>query len=132
MFNVTVHASVAVHVHLSGLSALADAVPTILASNEEVRAMVSQLAQDFQAALAEDTNANNAIVTLVNGIVDKLEEVIDDKAAMQEVLAGFRANSKQMADLATANTPAAPPATDPPVDTPTDPGADTAAGGEGG
>jgi uncharacterized coiled-coil protein SlyX len=68
--------------------------------------------QDISNAVSAETQVDNSIVTLLNGIVQQLKDAqaSNDPAAMDAVVASIQANTKILSDAVTANTPAAPAA----------------------
>jgi hypothetical protein len=67
----------------------------------------------LNAAVANQTTVDSAIITLTTGIAGQLQAMIDagnvDQAALQVVVDQITANSAAIADAVVKNTPAAPP-----------------------
>src|SRR6266404_1234537 len=77
--------------------------------------------QDLKDAVTRNTNANSSITLVLQGVVQQLKDAqaSGDPAAIQDVITQLDANTKTLADAATANTPVAPaPGTPPPPTTP--------------
>lgn len=65
--------------------------------------------QDVTSAVEAESTVDDAIVTLLNSIVQQLKDAqaSNDPAALDAVVASIQANTKKLSDAVTANTPAA-------------------------
>lgn len=72
---------------------------------------------NLQAALAADTDAVNAAVTLITTMADEIKaaNAAGNQAAVNAVADQFMAQAKALADAVAANTPAAPVVADTPA-----------------
>jgi len=68
--------------------------------------------QDLKDAVTRNTNAEQSITLVLQGVVQQLKEAqaSGDPNAIQDVITQIDANTKVLADAATANTPVAAPA----------------------
>ena len=68
--------------------------------------------QDLKDAVTRNTNAEQSITLVLQGVVQQLKDAqaSGDPAAIQDVITQIDANTKTLADAATANTPVAPAA----------------------
>lgn len=64
---------------------------------------------ELQAAVARDTDAENSVITLLQGISQQLKDAkaAGDPAALDKVIADLDANTARLATAVTDNTPAA-------------------------
>lgn len=65
--------------------------------------------QDLQAAVQRNSDVDDSVIVLLNGIVQQLKDAqaSNDPQAIQAVIDSLDADTKKMADAVTANTPAA-------------------------
>lgn len=77
--------------------------------------MTNQALTDIEAALQADTDATNAVATLINTLLGEVEANKLDPVQLQAVIDHARANAARSAKLVTDNTPAATPGPVPPV-----------------
>jgi len=71
--------------------------------------------QDLTASVQRESDANDAVVTLLNGVSQQLKDAqaSNDPQAIQTVIDQIDANTKKLSDAVTANTPAAPASSTP-------------------
>lgn len=62
---------------------------------------------DLKASVARNTDAENAVITLLQGISQQLKDAAGDPAKIQEVINQIDANTAAAAAAVVANTPAA-------------------------
>ncbi len=96
----------------------------ILAGIGELKTMITEIIQALKDEVVADTNATNAIIAVVNNFAAQVQANIGNEPALQEILAGFKANTTVIAAAAVANTPAAPagnPEPPPVVEAPAEP-----------
>jgi hypothetical protein len=65
--------------------------------------------EDWEKALQDDTDATNALETVVNRMAEQIAALGIEDPRLTAALEGFKANSARTAALALKNTPAAPP-----------------------
>ena len=71
--------------------------------------------QDLTASVQRESDANDAVVTLLSGVSQQLKDAkaSNDPQAIQTVIDQIDANTKKLSDAVTANTPAAPASSTP-------------------
>lgn len=75
---------------------------------DKLEAIMATIA-DLQAAVARETEVENSVVTLLEGISQQLKDAKanGDPAALDAVIASIDANTAKLSAAVTANTPAA-------------------------
>ena len=76
---------------------------------QRITQMASQL-DALTAAVARNTDVTESAITLLNGLKQKLDELIaagSDPAALQALADSLGAETQKLADAVTVNTPAA-------------------------
>ena len=65
--------------------------------------------QELQASVQRNTDVDDSIITLLNGISQQLKDALasNDPAAIQAVITQLDSNTQRLTDAVTANTPAA-------------------------
>lgn len=93
-----------VHVYLHDVEAVR-LLKKILKKEEILMATM----QDLQAAVQRNSDVDDSVIVLLNGIVQQLKDAqaSNDPQAIQAVIDSLDADTKKMADAVTANTPAA-------------------------
>jgi flagellin-specific chaperone FliS len=64
--------------------------------------------QDLTASVQRESDANDAVITMLNGISQQLKDAQaqNDPKAIQTVIDQIDQNTKKLSDAVTANTPA--------------------------
>lgn len=69
-------------------------------------AKFDEVLAELTAAAEEDTNANTAIIGMLDALLAEVEANVDNEAALRDVLAKFKANTAQISEAVLRGTPA--------------------------
>ena len=84
-------------------------VVTMLKVSAEKEKHMSKELDDLQVAVEENTNLDNSIITLVDGLAAQIAALKDDPAKLAALAASLKASSAAISAAITANTPVVPP-----------------------
>jgi len=94
------------------ISANIKMIGMLQASAEKEKHMSKEL-DELQAAVEENTNLDNSIITLVDGLAAQITALKDDPARLAALAASLKASSAAISAAITANTPVVPPPVEP-------------------
>lgn len=87
-----------------------DAILKLLRESKTREVVMSIEMDALAAAVQQNTNLDDSIISLLNGIAAQLTATAGDKAQALALAAELNAKSEALSAAITANTPAAPPA----------------------
>lgn len=90
------------------LARIEELLTTLIANGERHMATMQEIVAALQAEVARNTEVDQSAVTLINGLADKIAELVaaQDLSGLEALVAQLRTDTDGLAAAVTANTPA--------------------------
>lgn len=113
------HIDVYVHITDEVANRKLDAVLELLTASKAKEDKMLKETQDLIAEVEATKTVVESAVTLIDGLIAKIEAAKDDPVAVQAAIDELRAEKQKLADAVAAGTPSSPaPPAEPPAPTP--------------
>lgn len=81
---------------------------TVLAAISDLKGNLMSTIAQLQAKIEANNNLTDSAVEMIKGLAAKLEEIKNDPAAIDALIASLEENNAELAAAISANTPSAP------------------------
>ena len=93
-----------IHIHVHPCCCSREPRTKVLELLEELKMSIDEL----KAKVDAETTVNKSAIALLNGLAAQLREIATDPAKVQALADQLDANTKELSEAVTANTPATP------------------------